>query len=108
MKTCKSEGCVNSKPQRGTLCNPCRNLRQRYNLTVPERTKLLESQDFKCKLCSRQIAFDGTARQYSACIDHDHISGKIRGVLCGNCNTWLGYAENQKISPDDIKKYIQG
>ena len=103
---CAANGCKNQKPKCGRYCNPCRNLKQRYGLTVPDREKLLIEQNGKCKLCSKQIIFDGTAKQYSACIDHDHETGKVRGVLCGNCNTWLGYFENKKISFEEMQKYL--
>jgi hypothetical protein len=37
-------------------------------------------------------------------IDHDHKTGKIRGVLCTNCNTAIGLA---KDSPDRLRLIIQ-
>lgn len=104
---CKSEGCVNPKPKCGFYCGPCRNLRQRYNLDVPKRIKLLESQGGRCKVCKREITFNGTAGQYAACIDHNHETGVVRGVLCGVCNSWIGYIENEKIAIETIADYLK-
>jgi len=107
MKTCKSEGCNNPKPNRGNYCNPCRNSRQRYGISAPERQNLLDQQGGRCKLCSNQIEFDGSKSQYSACVDHDHTTGKVRGILCGNCNTWAGYLENKNINLKTLEDYLK-
>ena len=108
-KVCKSEGCENVVPgARGLWCGICRNTRQRYKMTGPERAALLESQSGKCKLCKQQIEFDGTSRQYSGCVDHDHKTGRIRGILCGNCNTWIGFLENRKLNLQEVLDYLRG
>lgn len=44
------------------------------------RAVLSEKQGGLCLLCS--IKLEGN----NPCLDHDHITGRIRGVLCGNCN----------------------
>lgn len=42
-------------------------------------------QDGKCAICSIDVA------ESEACIDHDHKTGEIRGLLCTRCNTGLGF-----------------
>lgn len=106
MKTCNSNGCNNPKPQRGLYCNQCRNSKQRYGISAPEREKMLLEQGGICKLCKTQIFFDGTSKQYSACVDHNHVTGSIRGILCGNCNTSIGYLENKNIDISDLRLYL--
>lgn len=49
----------------------------------PVRAKLAEKQGQKCALCQRAIA--GRNAKHP-CLDHDHITGYIRDVLCRNCN----------------------
>ena len=44
------------------------------------RAEISASQNGKCWLCN--ISLSGVV----ACLDHDHITGEVRGVLCGNCN----------------------
>lgn len=46
---------------------------------------ILISQAGSCESCG--VSFAGTRR---AVIDHDHVTGNIRGVLCDNCNTAFG------------------
>ena len=106
-RKCKSEECNNPKPSRGSYCNPCRNSKNRYGINSPQRESMLRDQGGMCLLCRSQIEFDGTKSQYSACIDHDHKTGNIRGILCGNCNTNIGYLENKKIDLDNLKQYLK-
>lgn len=44
------------------------------------RLLLQEKQGHACVLCGIDL------RQNNPCLDHDHQTGRIRGVLCGNCN----------------------
>lgn len=60
---------------------------RRYKLTEEDTLKLLENQGFKCAICEEKLDMIGRKTH----IDHDHITGKIRGVLCSKCNLGLGY-----------------
>ena len=106
IRKCKSDGCENETRGKGAYCHPCRNAKRRYNLSCPERELLLEKQNYKCLICFETISFDGSTSQYSACIDHSHKTNDIRGVLCGNCNTWLGYLEKKNLSLDIVRNYL--
>lgn len=55
-------------------------LRYRYELDIADYEEMLKSQNGRCKICS-QLGKD---------VDHDHRTGKVRGLLCGNCNRALG------------------
>lgn len=108
MLVCNTMGCDNPKPKFGTVCNSCRNCLQRYKLNTPQREQLLAKQNYQCALCERHIKFDGRGGNgRSACIDHDHITNEVRGILCGNCNTWLGFFESKIHNIDKIKQYLQ-
>lgn len=50
------------------------------------RTELLAGQGGKCALCRLPVK--------RACLDHDHGTGAVRGVLCSGCNACLGKLEN--------------
>ncbi len=54
-----------------------------YNTTLEEFYNTLQKQDNKCAICGRELTI-------KACADHDHSTGKFRGILCVNCNTALG------------------
>jgi len=55
-----------------------------YGVTPQEFNDMLWKQSYKCLLCGDQ--FNGKSPH----LDHCHETGKVRGVLCGNCNTGLG------------------
>jgi hypothetical protein len=54
-----------------------------YGLTVHEFDAILARQGNACGICRR--SFRGTPH-----IDHCHLTGWVRGLLCGGCNTGLG------------------
>ncbi len=89
------------------------NLKRLYGLTIDKYTKMFEDQNYRCKICNREIGIgNGTAD-----VDHCHISNKVRGVLCKNCNKALGlvgddintlknaivYLENNSAIPQVVK-----
>jgi hypothetical protein len=65
-----------------------------YN--VGEYTKIVESQDGMCAICGvGHVAKHKSGHRKKVtnfCVDHDHVTGKIRGILCHRCNIVLGQA----------------
>ncbi len=97
-------------------CQPCLNLKKSYGITAPERDKLLANQEGLCanKGCLKKIYFKGKGFEGdsdNAHTDHNHRTGKIRGILCRNCNMALGMLEDkpQKLTGlfDYLKKEIE-
>lgn len=72
-----------------------RNLKSKYGLTEQEYMKIHEEQDGRCKICGEP---ETSKRSLWLSVDHDHETGRIRGLLCRSCNTALGHAkENLEI-----------
>lgn len=63
------------------------NLRQRYGLTVEAWEQLFQAQQGACGLCGQPA----TNRRLN--VDHDHSTGRIRGLLCNICNRAVGLEE---------------
>ena len=74
-------------------CKTCSDLKERhrnlkkYGLSEEDYIQLCKTQNYKCKICG----VSETELQKKLCIDHDHKTGKVRGLLCNNCNLALGY-----------------
>ncbi len=64
------------------------NLRNLYNISIKEFDEIVAKQGGRCAICRREE--DKSARMSSFHVDHDHKTGKVRGVLCGSCNISLG------------------
>lgn len=71
---------------------------RRYNLTPDEADELRAG---GCQICGSE---GGEGRWGNLHIDHDHATGKVRGVLCTNCNTGIG---KFKDSPELLRKAIE-
>lgn len=61
-------------------------LRRHYNMSLHEFEILLEKQSSACAICGRSP--DGFQRSFA--VDHDHVTGVVRGILCPDCNRGLG------------------
>ena len=64
-------------------------LKGKYGLTLGQYLEMAEAQGHACPLCER-ICAKSESRESGLHVDHDHKTGKIRGLLCGQCNKLLG------------------
>lgn len=83
---------ANDRPRGSKLeCRQCRettrrnNLIRGYGIVPKEFDSILQTQDGKCAICSKIMP--------KPCIDHDHETGRVRGILCVQCNATIGMAK---------------
>lgn len=62
-----------------------------YGITNAEYIKMFEDQLGVCAIC-------GSSSKRWLTVDHCHLTGKIRGLLCFACNVRLGYFERTTIA----------
>jgi len=85
-------------------CKKCSRVRcqkntKRYNLaklniTLDEYYRLCDKQNNLCAICGRPETVFNQFGLRNLCVDHDHITGKFRGLLCSQCNHLLGNAKD--------------
>jgi hypothetical protein len=61
--------------------------KSKYGITDAEFNSLLKNQNNVCAICRQS---ESKSRYKHLSVDHNHETGKIRGLLCSNCNTGIG------------------
>jgi len=62
--------------------------RHRYGIDIQDYNKMLKEQGGVCKICKSKTPKRKNAKYFA--VDHCHTTGKVRGLLCYNCNSALG------------------
>jgi hypothetical protein len=75
-------------------------LKINYGLTVEDVQRMYAEQFGRCAICVREIFLRKKNAVDSAALDHDHETGLVRKLLCGNCNKMLGLI---KDNPDTLR-----
>jgi len=72
-------------------------LKRRYGITGAQADAMYAEQDGLCAICRAASA---------AHVDHDHLTGKVRGLLCFNCNGGLGQFKDRIDVLDAAVSYL--
>lgn len=73
------------------------NYRTRYNISVEEYDALFEKQGGVCAICEKPEKLTKGDKLHALAVDHNHETMQVRGLLCMNCNTRLGYFEGNNL-----------
>ena len=76
----------------------------RYGITIEGYSVMYDAQQGLCAICN--------THKKTLCVDHDHATGQIRGLLCSTCNLHVGRVEISGVSKmknlyEKILEYIQ-
>ena len=86
------------------LCQPCYN--RQWHLKnegwSDHYQRLLDEQGGLCATCQRECA---TGSRLS--VDHDHLTGAVRGLLCRTCNSGIGLLKDDPTIMRRAAKYIE-
>lgn len=72
-----------------------------FGITIEDYKQMNEEQGGKCAICGSEI---GDAMGNRLYVDHNHKTGKVRGLLCSDCNFGIGKFRD---SPELMKKAIR-
>lgn len=88
-----------SKDGKNWECRSCANdrrIKERYDMSPEEYQLLSEKQSGRCLICGAQ----------ATCIDHDHRTGKVRGLLCRACNLAIGLIQDSPARARQMADYL--
>jgi hypothetical protein len=74
---------------------------KKYHITLETYNEMLVRQGNKCGICERSFSSD-----LRSCVDHDHNTGKFRGILCNNCNSAIGFFAESITTLSSAIKYL--
>lgn len=82
-------------------------LRSKFGISVDKYNTVLNLQNGTCAICRKPEVEKRKGTVKRLAVDHDHRTGKVRGLLCQHCNTALGsFDENPNLLRAAIK-YLQ-
>jgi hypothetical protein len=108
----------------GRWCKPCRHteyiafrsanyasvrdkeLRKLYGIGLSDYERMLSEQGGRCAIC--QTDKPGGGRSNNFHVDHDHETGRVRGLLCHGCNTGIGNLGDSSATLYRAMKYLEG
>ena len=89
-KDCRSKSTRDWKFQPRAIAIVRRRVLSRYGITPEEYDAILESQNGTCAICNLPPKTTGHANQRTLSVDHNHATGRVRSILCSNCNHIIG------------------
>ena len=69
-----------------------------YNITEAEFNRMKHEQNGMCQICGEAT---------NLVVDHNHKSGKVRGLLCNSCNAGIGMFFENFTNLENAKKYLE-
>jgi hypothetical protein len=81
--------------------------KKRYGITLEIYNKMLLDQDYKCAICKISETEIKHKRNTYFAVDHCHSTGKVRGLLCNNCNCILGFINDDTEHLNNAIKYLE-
>ena len=84
-------------------------LRRVFGISLEDYNWMLEVQGGVCAICKRpETVPHKKGKPKKLTVDHDHKTGRVRGLLCQKCNSILGYAEDQPLILLSAVEYLGG
>lgn len=103
------------KDGRQRLCKRCAieqahmsSIRKKYGITPEEYRKLLDQQGGVCAICKHpSTARNRRGTIYPLSVDHNHLTGQVRGLLCLTCNQGIGLLQEDVARLQAAIAYLQ-
>lgn len=83
-------------------------LKNLYGITPERYDYLFKTQDGVCANCQQPETLRIKGNLVSLAVDHDHVTGEVRGLLCSNCNQGLGKFKHDPALLRAAADYLEG
>lgn len=77
-------------------------LKRRYGITIEEHLALIDAHDNRCAICAAQGTDSAPLH-----VDHDHLTLRVRGMLCGACNRAIGLFKDDPEVMERAAQYLK-
>lgn len=81
-----------------------KHIEKKYGLSPEAYTQMVLDQQNQCAICGTTNPGGQTVRKWH--VDHDHKTGKVRGLLCFRCNIGLGYFLDDPDALTSAARYL--
>ena len=78
-------------------------VKRTYGITLEEQNLMFDVQEGKCKICGKHQ----NELKQPLVVDHNHVTGKVRGLLCHKCNSILGYINDDIRILENAIEYLK-
>ena len=108
---CRNCGRAHLRKKNSQSRNRRNHLKRTYRLTVEQFDEKLKRQGYACETCGRRIEHSKVSASGDvigrAVIDHNHHTGKVRGLLCGSCNRGIGAFQENIVTLTKVIEYLR-
>lgn len=87
--------------------NKAKKLLRKFGITLDEYERWLEKQEGVCAICKRPETTQIFNATISLSVDHNHETGRVRGLLCRDCNLALGHLNDNVEWAEALVRYLQ-
>jgi hypothetical protein len=95
----KSKAWKEANPDRTRDQYKNKNLMKLYGISLAEYNEMFEDQKGRCAICEEHYPV--------LCVDHCHVTGRVRKLLCSCCNASLGQLRENERIVENLLNYIR-
>lgn len=81
-------------------------LKSKFGITLEQYAAMEAAQDSRCAVCGDLPKTIVNGKPQKLAVDHNHQTGKVRALLCANCNVALGMVKDQAWRLDSLIDYL--
>jgi hypothetical protein len=85
--------------------NAC--FRIRFGITLDDYKTMFAKQSGVCAVCGQPETATRKGKVRWLCVDHNHVTGKIRGLLCNDCNQAIGKLHDSAALLESAARYLR-